>query len=60
MQIYTKKSGGNVCFATGTPITNTMAELFTMQRYLQEEELERLIFIILMPGQKHLVKLLLL
>ena len=39
---FIQKSGGNVCFATGTPITNTMAELFTMQRYLQEEELERL------------------
>lgn len=27
--------GGGVVFATGTPITNTMAELFTMQRFLQ-------------------------
>ncbi len=27
--------GGGVVFATGTPVTNTMAEMFTMQRYLQ-------------------------
>ena len=27
--------GGRVVFATGTPISNTMAEMFTMQRYLQ-------------------------
>ena len=29
-----------VVFATGTPISNSMAELFTMQRYLQRETLE--------------------
>ena len=33
--------GGGVVFATGTPVTNTMAELFTMQRYLQAAQLER-------------------
>jgi N12 class adenine-specific DNA methylase len=33
--------GGGVIFATGTPVTNTMAEMFTMQRYLQGVELER-------------------
>lgn len=27
--------GGGVVFATGTPISNSMAEMFTMQRYLQ-------------------------
>ena len=27
--------GRNVVFATGTPISNTMAEMYTMQRYLQ-------------------------
>jgi N12 class adenine-specific DNA methylase len=27
--------GGGVVFATGTPIANSMAEMFTMQRYLQ-------------------------
>lgn len=30
---------GNVCFATGTPISNTMAELYNIQRYLQEDEM---------------------
>lgn len=33
--------GGGVTFATGTPITNTMAEMFTMQRYLQGGDLAR-------------------
>jgi N12 class adenine-specific DNA methylase/predicted O-methyltransferase YrrM len=33
--------GGGVTFATGTPLTNTMAEMFTMQRYLQGTDLER-------------------
>jgi N12 class adenine-specific DNA methylase len=33
--------GGGVTFATGTPVTNTMAEMFTMQRYLQGPELEK-------------------
>ncbi|MEG2234323.1 MAG: LPD25 domain-containing protein, partial [Oscillospiraceae bacterium] len=28
-------------FATGTPVSNTMAELYTMQRYLQYDALER-------------------
>lgn len=32
---------GGVIFATGTPVTNTMAEMFTMQRYLQSFELEK-------------------
>ncbi|MEO8350337.1 MAG: DEAD/DEAH box helicase family protein [Chthoniobacteraceae bacterium] len=36
-----KKRGGGVVFATGTPISNTMAEMFTMQRYLQMQELRR-------------------
>jgi hypothetical protein len=27
--------GGGVVFATGTPIANSVAEMFTMQRYLQ-------------------------
>ncbi len=31
--------GGGVVFATGTPIANTVAEMFTMQRYLQMEAL---------------------
>lgn len=34
-------NGGGICFATGTPVTNTMAELYTMQRYLQENDLRK-------------------
>jgi hypothetical protein len=34
--------GKGVIFATGTPVSNTMAELYTMQRYLQYNELERM------------------
>ena len=33
--------GGGVVFATGTPIANSMAEMFTMQRYLQLSTLRR-------------------
>jgi len=33
--------GGGVVFATGTPVTNTMAEMFTMQRYLQPAALRQ-------------------
>jgi N12 class adenine-specific DNA methylase/predicted O-methyltransferase YrrM len=33
--------GGGVIFATGTPVTNTMAEMYTMQRYLQRSDLEK-------------------
>ena len=29
--------GRGVCFATGTPISNSMTELYTMQRYLQHD-----------------------
>jgi hypothetical protein len=36
-----KNRGGGVVFATGTPISNTMAEMFTMQRYLQMGALRR-------------------
>ncbi|MGI8438177.1 MAG: helicase-related protein, partial [Chthoniobacterales bacterium] len=39
--IQEKNHGGGVVFATGTPISNTMAEMFTMQRYLQMHELRR-------------------
>lgn len=35
VQSVLKRTGGrNVVFATGTPISNTMAEMYTMQRYL--------------------------
>lgn len=33
--------GKGVVFATGTPISNSMVELYTMQRYLQYHELEK-------------------
>lgn len=33
--IQTVNDGGGVVFATGTPIANSVAEMFTMQRYLQ-------------------------
>ena len=32
--------GRGVFFATGTPLSNTIAELYTMQRYLQYDELK--------------------
>jgi hypothetical protein len=34
--------GGGVVFATGTPISNSVAEMFTMQRYLQMTALKAL------------------
>ena len=34
-----RNGGKGVVFATGTPISNTMAELYTMQRYLAPEAL---------------------
>ena len=34
--------GRGTCFATGTPISNSMVELYTMQRYLQYEMLQQL------------------
>lgn len=35
VQATVKRTGGkNVVFATGTPISNTMAEMYTMQRFL--------------------------
>ncbi len=40
--IQNRNGGGGVVFATGTPISNTMAEMFTMQRYLQMNSLRRL------------------
>jgi N12 class adenine-specific DNA methylase len=39
--IQKKNNGAGVVFATGTPISNTMAEMFTMQRYLQMDNLRR-------------------
>ena len=37
---YVSERGGGIVFATGTPISNTMAELYTLQRYLAPERLE--------------------
>ena len=31
-----------IVFATGTPVSNSMAELYTMQRYLQYDELKKM------------------
>ena len=39
--VQTVNDGGGVVFATGTPIANSMAEMFTMQRYLQPEDLQK-------------------
>jgi N12 class adenine-specific DNA methylase len=35
LHVQSLNGGGGVVFATGTPIANSMAEMFTMQRYLQ-------------------------
>jgi N12 class adenine-specific DNA methylase/predicted RNA methylase len=35
-----RNQGRGVYFATGTPISNTIAELYTMQRYMQYDELK--------------------
>lgn len=37
-----KTGSKGVVFATGTPVSNTMVELYTMQRYLQHDTLENL------------------
>lgn len=37
---YIQSVHGYVIFATGTPITNSMADLYVLQRYLQPEELK--------------------
>ena len=34
--------GRGIVFATGTPISNTMCEMYVMQRYLQQDVLERM------------------
>ncbi|HEV2456384.1 MAG TPA: hypothetical protein VGY98_19125, partial [Verrucomicrobiae bacterium] len=39
--IQAANGGGGVVFATGTPIANSMAEMFTMQRYLQSGDLQK-------------------
>ncbi|QBD75179.1 N-domain protein, SNF2 family [Ktedonosporobacter rubrisoli] len=37
---YVSERGGGITFATGTPISNTMAEMYTLMRYLAPEQLE--------------------
>jgi N12 class adenine-specific DNA methylase/SAM-dependent methyltransferase len=39
--VQSLNGGGGVVFATGTPIANSMAEMFTMQRYLQPDDLRK-------------------
>jgi N12 class adenine-specific DNA methylase len=39
--VQSMNGGGGVTFATGTPIANSMAEMFTMQRYLQPDDLKK-------------------
>jgi N12 class adenine-specific DNA methylase len=39
--VQSVNGGGGVVFATGTPIANSMAEMFTMQRYMQPEDLKK-------------------
>lgn len=42
-QYLTEINGGRgIVFATGTPVSNTMCELYVMQTYLQNEALERM------------------
>ena len=38
--LYAKHPGHGVAFATGTPISNTMVEMYTMQRYLDPAGME--------------------
>lgn len=33
-------NGRGICFATGTPVSNSMSEMYTMQKYLQYDELK--------------------
>lgn len=41
IRVVKQRTGGqNIMFLTGTPISNTMAEMFTVQRYLDEEALK--------------------
>ena len=42
LHVQRMNSGAGVVFATGTPIANSVAEMFTMQRYLQMTALKAL------------------
>ena len=37
---YLRERNGGIVFATGTPVSNTMAEMYTLQRYLDPEALK--------------------
>lgn len=39
---YLRKNGGSLLFATGTPLTNSISDLFVLQTFLQPEQLELL------------------
>lgn len=38
--VQRQNDGGRIVFATGTPITNSITDIFVMQKYLQNGELE--------------------
>lgn len=38
---FVQEEGGSIVFATGTPLTNSLADLYVLQRYLQPEELKK-------------------
>lgn len=40
--VQSQNNGGGVVFATATPITNSLTDIFVMQKYLQEGELKLL------------------
>jgi hypothetical protein len=42
LHVQRRNAGAGVVFATGTPIANSVAEMFTMQRYLQMSALKAL------------------
>lgn len=39
---YLRKQGGSLLFSTGTPLTNSISDLFVLQQFLQPEQLELL------------------
>lgn len=41
METVREKENAQVTFLTGTPVSNTLAEIYHMQRYLKPEQLER-------------------
>lgn len=48
--------GKGIVFATGTPVSNSISEIFTMQRYLQADLLRKIISLILTHGPQALRK----